>query len=414
MRKPLIFLLLLAVFSSCTDFREKLMYEFPPYHLVNPQTIESHLPVVNIEVSQVQYDYMYENFEADINIYGTFSIYRNQELVFEAENTRFGIKGGASRYYDLKSIGIRFEEPQYNEGRNIINSGELLPLHSIDLLESIRLRNSGNDFNISRNATMIKDISYTRMAIEAGLNLDLMYAEQAVVFLNNHFLGVMNLRTESTARGISRKYNTTRDQVSLMKVSPNQEGGIDIEIQNGRYHKINTFLEAIENQNMNFLLNEVDIPNFIDYIVFNTFIANRDWPDNNVKIFAIGDGLFRFFMFDLDHSNLSHKTREPLSFLERVRKNPVSDLFFILYENEEFRTAFYKRYVELLQSGVFHPEIFTEITTHHYKNIENVMPFHIERYRQPAAMAEWYRNIELLNVQFQQRAKYMEELMIEQ
>ncbi len=414
MSKPQIFLLLLVILSSCTDFREKLIYEFPSYQLIHPLTIETHLPVVNIEVSQVQYDYMYENFEEDINIYGTLSIYRNQELVFEAGNTRFGIKGGASRFYDLKSIGIRFEEPQINDGRNIINNYDLLPFHNIDLLESIRLRNSGNDFNIARNATMIKDISYTRMAIDAGLNLDLMYAEQAVVFVNNRFLGVMNLRTESTARGISRKYNTTPDQISLMKVSPAQEGGIDIEVQNGRYHKIKTFLEAIENQNLNFLLNEIDIPNFIDYIIFNTFIGNSDWPHNNVKVFAIGDGLFRFFMFDLDHSNLLHKTQEPLSFLERVRKNPVSDLFFILYENEEFKTTFYDRYIELLSSGVLHPEVFTEITTQHYKNIENVMPFHIERYRQPSAMAEWYRNIELLNVQFQQRAEYMEQLMIEQ
>lgn len=50
-------------------------------------------------------------------------------------------------------------------------------------------------------------MSYTKLAIEAGLDLDLTYEEQTVVFVNNVFLGVMNLRTEANTSGISRLYD---------------------------------------------------------------------------------------------------------------------------------------------------------------------------------------------------------------
>jgi hypothetical protein len=61
------------------------------------------------------------------------------------------------------------------------------------------------------------------LAINAGLNLDLTYAEQTVVFVNNKFLGIMNLRTEANTNGMSRLYGVSKSDITLAKII---EGGI--------------------------------------------------------------------------------------------------------------------------------------------------------------------------------------------
>ena len=81
-------------------------------------------------------------------------------------------------------------------------------------------------FNIYPLKFICKDLSYTKLAINAGLNLDLTYGEQTVVFVNNDFLGVMNLRTEANAYGVSRLYGVSENEITLAKI--NIPGIIDL------------------------------------------------------------------------------------------------------------------------------------------------------------------------------------------
>lgn len=397
---------------GCTEFFE--LQKPANIHTSNPQSIASqyaHIPVIAIEVDTDEFAFMYSNYWDDIEIYGSFIILRNNHSLLEIPHTRFSIKGLTSRAFDMKSLGIRFHDVIDNSNGEVFQTTSLLNHHSVETIEALRLRNSGSDFITALNATMIKDISYTRLAIHAGLDLDLMYSEQAVVFVNDQFYGLLNLRTESTARGIAALYQIAPSQVTLAKVV--HENNVSrVEVQNGNYQRINNFLAAIADKNVGFLESQVDMENFIDYIIFNTFTANRDWPFNNVRFFAIDNSKFRFFLFDLDQSNISHLSRDHIELLQRGAKNAVSDLFFLFYEEEHFRESFYARYKELLSSGVFDPEVFRTITRDHYRNIESVMPLHIEKYGQPRAMAEWYRNIELLNLNYEIRFQNVSETIL--
>lgn len=414
MKKTLSILSLLFWLFSCTDFREEFPAGYQPYqHLtVDQPVVHDHTIVINIEVDQAEYNAMIENVMEEIEIYGLLQLYREQQLVFESHQTRFKLKGGASLYSDLKTLGIRFEQPQDNSSGAILKPPDILPIHQLDWIESLRLRNSGGDFRIIRDGTMIKDIAYTQLAIQAGLDIDLMYAEQAAVFINEAFYGVLNLRSESTARGIAGLYEVDPDQVSLAKIFFTQTDVI-VERQSGDYQKISKLLEAIDNKNLNYLKNRIDIPNFIDYIIFQTYIANWDWPHNNVKIYAIGDSKFRFFMYDLDEGNRLFLNWEPLAFLDLSRENPVADLFHILYKDDDFRLAFDARYRDLLESGKLSAPVFRSITSRYYKNIEALMPYQIEKYRQPQTLAEWYRNIEILHANFEKRESNVRKFILQ-
>ncbi len=401
--------LILFLCSACTEYFEVLDRVSIDYELLRPDVIDTDdkLVVLNIAVDSSEFSHMYTYYNEEIEIYGTLSVFRNKALIFSSENARFKVKGRASRAYPLKSLGIRFEKPECNRSRSIIRPQSINDLHNIDLIQSLRLRNSGNDFMSDRNATLIKDISYTRLAVEANLNIDLMYSEQAVVFLNNSFLGLMNLRTESTARAIAHKYKVNPDDITLAKVTL-----AEVEVQNGNYDRVMSLLQAIENKNLNFLYSQIDIDNFIDYVVYNTYIANTDWPHNNIKFFATDTSKFRFFMFDLDYANYSHHNRTPLQILERVTKNPITDLFLLFYEDESFRKLFYQRFAELLESEKINQQHFQIIVERHYENIKAYMPYHIAKYQHPPTLAEWYKNVALLQTYFAKREQYIKKIVL--
>lgn len=403
----MLILLSVLLLSACTEYQEVLDKQYD-YNLLRPQDIMTgdKFVVINIDVDKSAFDNMYNNFLEEIDVYGIFTVYRNGEVVFQEEQTRFRIKGRGSRAFELKSLGIRFENPVSNTNRNLFNPDKILPFHNLDVIESLRLRNSGQDFRTINRGTMIKDISYTRLIVEAGLDIDVMYHEQAVVFINEEFHGILNLRSESNARGIGHLYRTNPELITLAKVEIGKKEAY-VEVKNGDHQRVDNLLYAIKNRNTNYLKEQIDLSNFIDYVMFNTFIANRDWPHNNVIFFANRDSKFRFLIFDLDQSNSSHHTRKTIDLLDRVITNPVTEIFHLLYADEDFRQAFDQRYMQLLEDGFLASHIFRNITTSHYKNIEGYIPYHIFKYGHPPTVAEWYRNVELLNANYERRYHFV-------
>ena len=63
------------------------------------------------------------------------------------------------------------------------------------------------------------------------------------------------------------------------------EGGI-VEKKDGDFDRIDDFIAAIDNDDYSYLSNEIDVDNFIDYMIFESYIGNRDWPKNNVRFFC--------------------------------------------------------------------------------------------------------------------------------
>ncbi len=399
-KRKIYFAIAIIVLVGCSDYDEVLSVRFPDQDLLTPEKIETSLPVIHIEVDRDAFDHMYENYPEDIEVYGMFSLYRDKEWVLEDIRVRLQVKGAASAAYSLKSLGLRFDEMVCNRERVLINPRNTFPSHDIDEVEIFRLRNSGNDFH----KTMIKDMSYTQLAIDAGLDLDLMYAEQAVAFVNGRFHGVMNLRTEGNTRGMAGLYGVPKSRVTLAKIVPVGK----VEMKDGDYQRIENLLDAIRNRNLAFLKREIDLDHFIDYMIFQSYTANRDWPHNNVRIYSIDDNPFRFVMFDLDLTNTTNIDSSPLDFIYNGNLNPVTRLFDVFYEEKAFRSQFYQRYYELLSSGVFSASRFYDISRIHYQAIEELMPYQIQKYSTPGSMAEWYRNIDIMNMFFEERESVVE------
>ena len=144
-----------------------------------------------------------------------FNLYRDKQLVIANEAVELSIKGGFSTRFPLKSLGIKFEKKYDNTDRSLIHPKQLLPHHNIDEIKAIRLRNSGSDF---RN-TMLKDLSMTQLAINANLDIDLTYGTPALVYVNEEFYGLMNLRTEANTNGMAGLNGVKKSAITLAKIT---------------------------------------------------------------------------------------------------------------------------------------------------------------------------------------------------
>jgi hypothetical protein len=173
-------------------------------------------------------------------------------------------------------------------------------------------------------------------------------------------------------------------------------------------NKIDDFIAAIDNDDYSYLSNEIDIDNFIDYMIFQSYIGNRDWPKNNVRFFAINDGPFRFVLFDLDLVATQEIDSSPMSFINNPIENPITDLFNIMYSNEDFRQMYDARFEYLINSKLLSSARFNEIVTEYKNNIEHIMPAHINKYSTPETFTEWYLNIDHLKNNFEARENYIQ------
>ena len=398
--KPIIFSLIILYFFSCTSFSEEIKLDIPNYTSLTSENIKTNLKIANIIVDQNEFDKMYDDYNKEIEIEGLLNIYKNGVNLIQNQVVEIQIKGGISRESPLKSIGVKFNEPYNNTRRNLINPLSL-DFHSLDQISAFRFRNSGNDFYY----TMLKDISYTKLAIEANLNLDLMYTEQTVVFINNSFLGIMNLRTESNANGMSGLYNANKSDITLAKILSYGE----LDKKNGDFNRIDNFINAIKNEDYDYLKNEIDLDNFIDYMVFQSYIGNVDWPFNNVRFFAVENKPFRFVLFDLDKVSGQDIKTSPISIINNPISNPVTDLFNIMYKNADFKKLYDERFNFLIQSDLITAERFNNIVDEYTENIENIIALNIDKYKHPNTLIEWYINISRLKNNFKTREVFVKQ-----
>lgn len=100
------------------------------------------------------------------------------------------------------------------------------------------------------------------------------------------------------------------------------------------------------------LQNRIDLANFIDYQVYEIFIANRDWPANNMRCWQYRNGLWRWFFYDgdaavrdLDFNAFANAVYEGD---EEYPSNRTSTLLFRkLLENNDFQKRFVNRFNSL-------------------------------------------------------------------
>ena len=397
MKKAWIILLFVFFSSACTkiDVKEG---EKPDIQKITPQSIQTGLPVINIDIDENEFKNMYSNYGAKILVDAPIDYYgEDRTIVFFDKPARIEIKGTSSASYAMKSIGMTFETPVDNRDKNIIDPIRILAGDDLDYLQSLRMRNSGNDFG----RTMIKDLCYTELAIRAGLDIELMYGKPVHAFINEAYFGLLNLRTESNIYGLSGLLHADSSDISLMKVDKDNE---NLEYDEGSKTFALKVEKAIELEDWNTLKDLIDIDSFLDYVIYQDYIGNIDWPHNNAKAYSASNEALRFFLFDLDYA--AYRTKNPILPELEYKNSDISKIFQALLEKDEN----FRKKLELRQRQLYRylsPSAFNEIVDEFAVRIENEIPYLISKYKQPSSLMEWQLELDALKREFRKRDHYM-------
>ena len=206
----------------------------------------------------------------------------------------------------------------------------------------------------------IQDYICSQMAI--GMGLESGHSRPVVLFINGEYWGVYFLQEKMDERYLEDHYSIDIEQCNIVS---NWN-----ELECGHMDHFNEMMEWLDTINLSIAENYrhiedlVDVGNFTDYMILETFIDNTDWPANNSRCWQMEGGKWRWMFFDGDAA-FNNITMDSLG-------NPVEMdvfgnatyvgeslwpsstestlLFRKLLDNESFRHQFDNRLRELCQS----------------------------------------------------------------
>lgn len=273
-------------------------------------------------------------------------------------NLHMRIHGSGSRALPQKSLRI------YDRGSLFGGPGLDYPFFAerpYDDFSRLILRNSGQDWN-QHSAILFLDAFVQRLL--KPMNLDYQAYEPAVLFLNGEYWGIHNIRERIDRYFIAQQYGVDPDRIDILTLNAQVDEG-----SNRHYLDMLEFMRSNDlNDPDNYAhVNELmDIGNYTDYVIAQTFIANWDWPGNNIDFWRLQtdfhpdkpsghDGRWRWILFDLDFSFDGSRNNHERDMIAQL-KNPSSggwpnppwsiELINLLWESADFTEAFLIRYAD--------------------------------------------------------------------
>ena len=195
------------------------------------------------------------------------------------------IFGGLSRALPKKSFALFFRQ-SYGKGEL---DYQLFEDDELSQYEGFVLRNSGQDFKYSS----MKDATITSMAHDL-LGIDVQNCRPVVLYLNGEYWGLYFIREKLNEHYVAGHYNVSADEATVTvangKTSPEYTELVNYahthDLRNQEYY--------------DYMKSQIDIENYIDYIVAEMVICNTD--NGNIRFFTYEGGKWRWIMYDVDQS----------------------------------------------------------------------------------------------------------------
>jgi hypothetical protein len=267
-------------------------------------------------------------------------------------NAGVKISGVCSRNNGMKSLAISLREKEYGNGEL---GYRLFDNRDHNNYLSFKLRNSGQDYN----RMGFRDMA--NQALLAGVVADLEYqnGRPTRVYLNGQFWGLHNIREKYTGEFFEDNYGANPDKIDIIK-SP---GLPWVEIKQGSFDEYNALFDFVQNSslvdetNYQYFEDRVDINAFLNYWIPMTYLANTDWPANNLTVWkeqkegkkwryciADTDGSTKNFLSELSLPEYNTLDSIMVSNSEVWPNHSNSTLFLRkLVEREDFRNEFVQR-----------------------------------------------------------------------
>ena len=293
----------------------------------------------------------------------------------------------------------------------------------------ILLRNSGGDYN----STIFRDAMMSQLAKET--KIDTRSYAPSVVYINGNYWGIHNIREKNDEYYLAAKYASSLQNITRLTYRRPEEQNIDydkhLQIRCGTDLAHASFVHLInfiqqnsmsDHDAYNYASAQIDVDNFIDYVILQTFFANGAWGRTNVKFYrfdrqtylmkekGIDAGKWRWFLCDLDDGMQYDPSFNMFEWLQKdFAQDAVTQIFLGFMENNKFKEKFIARYEYLVNNHLNTQKMMEQINlfeTRYQLEIER----HIARWRMPASLQNWQYNIKYLK----EFARMRQEIVLEQ
>jgi hypothetical protein len=281
----------------------------------------------------------------------------NKKKVFE-QASGIQIDGGAggSRSNPQHSFRLEFGNNSFGDGNLEYNFHPDHPKHNN--YKSIYLRNGSNQWlNF-----MFKDAMECKM-MSSNTKNDYSAFEPAVVYINGQYFGMYELREKLNDEFFEENYKANIDS-GFHLLSLSYYYNLVLRALNGSVDTFkadyNRFI-ALNQSDANYLekANKIlDLDYYTDYIVAQSWIADIDWPNNNIKIVK-GDFTnyrWRFLLQDLEWSlypnGWSSSSYDHISYMRYYDSNiPYIRFWQELIKNSTYKKQFINRFADIMNSS---------------------------------------------------------------
>ena len=308
--------------------------------------------------------------------------------------------GGASRRFQQKGLKLYARE-EYGKKRFKHRFFDDIP---IDKFKRITLKpfRCSNWLQIGLNDPLSHRVA-------RYLNVDVLGSRATVMFLNGEYWGIYYLEEATDSHYLEDHYDVDPDSCNIIKNWCTLDEGDDT-----RWWELYDWLETADltqAEEYDYLCSKIDMDNFIDYTVFELYSANVDWPANNVRCWQSGNRKWRWIFFDGDGCFF----REWDVFANIIDtsdnlgpSNAASTLFYRrLLENEDFVSALYSRFVELMDTRLNYSHTGPLLATLS-ACINDEVPNQSYRFHFPTDMSKWSEHLNQIDTYLQNRNQNME------
>lgn len=245
----------------------------------------------------------------------------------------------------------------------------------------------------------VQDYVTNRLALQMGLEAP--NSRPVVVYLNGEYWGIYFLQEKLDDHYLEDHFGIEPEQCNI--ICGNGINGFtgewDIEVESGEGSGFDQMMDWLEDADLSdstnyaFISNLVDVDNFIDYQILETFNANTDWPANNFRCWQSCDSKWRFAFFDGDATILENDY-DVFGNSTYVRNDQWHTggkstlLFRRLLENNDFKSRFNNRVNELCNS-VLQNSSTTTILDGIVQDMRLEVPSQVARFGYPDNMDYW-------------------------
>ncbi|MBN1560822.1 CotH kinase family protein [candidate division KSB1 bacterium] len=348
----------------------------------------------------------------------------------QALNQQAGVKifGGCSRHrYPQKSLAL-YARSRYGKGSFRY---KLFKEKEIDKFESFILRSAADD----QMFTMLRD-AVAQLLLATRMDADYQAYRPAVVYLNGDYWGIHNIREKINEHYIAENFGVDADDVNLL-----ERRGEAMHGSNADYNAMFNYITTHDMSNPALyepVKSRMDIDQYIGYMVGHIYLAERDWPCNNIKFWKANTGDYtrwRWINFDMDQTLTDFWVRENMIDKCTTASGPgwpnpewSTRLFRNLLKNEEFKNQFINEYAWHMNTTFAAARVIGVIDSL-ANGIRAEIPHHIakwgglldetgsaaESWIQPTfdSVEKWQANVEKMRYFARQRRQYTVKNVVE-